>query len=225
MPNYQNGKIYAIKSNQTSDVYIGSTCATLNTRMVNHKSAFKTGVKRHGTAKCILKYADARIELIEDFPCECLQQLLDREGEVTKNTPNHCNVQIQGRTMKEYRNDNNDKLKQQAIDYRIKNKDMIAEKSKVFRIKNIVELTNKKKIRDAILVKCENCDEIVTKCNMARHKTSNRCKTPKVEIDKDIQKAEHLAKRKITNAIKVKCEKCESMILKCNILRHMKTSH
>ena len=46
MPDYKNGKIYVIKSKETEDVYIGSTCSKLNIRLSHHKSAYRTGVAR-----------------------------------------------------------------------------------------------------------------------------------------------------------------------------------
>ena len=37
MPDYQKGKIYAIKSYQTEMMYIGSTTQTLSQRIAKHK--------------------------------------------------------------------------------------------------------------------------------------------------------------------------------------------
>ena len=37
MPNYQNGKIYCIRSHQTDNIYIGSTTQKLCVRMAEHK--------------------------------------------------------------------------------------------------------------------------------------------------------------------------------------------
>ena len=41
MPNYQNGKIYAIRSHQTTDIYIGSTTQSLSVRFGEHKRKYK----------------------------------------------------------------------------------------------------------------------------------------------------------------------------------------
>ena len=42
MVNYDNGKIYKIKSNQTNKIYVGSTTKTyLSQRMDQHRSAVK----------------------------------------------------------------------------------------------------------------------------------------------------------------------------------------
>jgi hypothetical protein len=40
---YKNGKIYAIRSYQTEDIYIGSTLQTLTKRLSKHKDQFKSG--------------------------------------------------------------------------------------------------------------------------------------------------------------------------------------
>merc|ERR1711966_23391 len=129
MTDYKEGKIYAIKSKETEEVYIGSTCSTLKKRMSSHKADYKRKLKggkfRGTTSGKILKYADAYIELIEECSCETKRELLDREGEVIKNTPNCVNTQIQGRTMAQYRIDNAEKLKQQSKEYREKNKEKV----------------------------------------------------------------------------------------------------
>jgi len=73
MNKYQNGKIYQITSKQTDDVYIGSTIYELDFRMKNHKNCLNT------SSKHIVKYDDAIIELIEEYPCETKDELLWRE--------------------------------------------------------------------------------------------------------------------------------------------------
>jgi len=73
-PNYQSAKIYAIRSNQTDLVYIGSTTQKLSARLTNHKTRTDT------TSRHIVKYPDAYIELIKDFPCNTLDELLEEEG-------------------------------------------------------------------------------------------------------------------------------------------------
>ena len=73
-PNYQSAKIYAIRSKQTDLVYIGSTTQKLSARLTNHRTRTDT------TSRHILKYQDAWIELIKDFPCNTLDELLEEEG-------------------------------------------------------------------------------------------------------------------------------------------------
>lgn len=78
MPAYQQGKIYKIISDQTEKIYIGSTTKKLLCqRMANHRD--KARKKTHCTSKEIIDYGDAKIILIELFPCASLDELHARE--------------------------------------------------------------------------------------------------------------------------------------------------
>lgn len=61
---YNDAKIYKITSSQTNEIYIGSTCQTLNKRFSKHFS------ENDSTSKKITQYEDCKIELIENFPCK-----------------------------------------------------------------------------------------------------------------------------------------------------------
>ena len=63
---YLHGKIYKLVSNQTNDIYIGSTKSSLATRFACHKYSYKKGERI--TASHLLQYDDVRIELLEDYP-------------------------------------------------------------------------------------------------------------------------------------------------------------
>jgi len=174
MPDYSNGKIYAIKSNETVNVYIGSTCDALKKRFSSHMSNYKRsllGVKfRDSCSGKILKFTDARIELIENFPCETKRGLLDREGEIIRNTPNCVNTQIQGRTMEQYREDNADKLKQQSKDYREKNKSVLNQKySEWYKSEGGKAYHEKIKTKRNEKVICTVCGKESGRSNLTRH--------------------------------------------------------
>lgn len=84
MPNYKLGKIYKLVSNNTKDIYIGSTCYKyLSKRLCNHRHhrrQYLEGKRKYDlTASNILKYDDCQIILIEDYPCDSKDQLLKRE--------------------------------------------------------------------------------------------------------------------------------------------------
>ena len=133
MPDYSKGKIYSIRSYQTDDIYIGSTCRTLCVRLANHRYDYKknTTVK----SKEILKYEDVYIELIEDFPCENKEQLHKREGEIIRNTK--CiNKNIPCRTSAEYYIDNKDKINTYNKQYRDNNKNKCSDYRKEYYINN-----------------------------------------------------------------------------------------
>ena len=82
MPDYQKGKIYKIISNETDEVYIGSTTQTLSLRLGGHKRNYKKYLNNkysYTTSYNILKYDDVKIILIEECPCDNREQLLKRE--------------------------------------------------------------------------------------------------------------------------------------------------
>ena len=121
MPNYDQAKIYSIRSHQTDDVYIGSTCQTLSRRMSKHrtmKKAYEKGKANKVTSFEILQYPDAYIELVENYPCLCRDGLNKREGEIIRATPNCVNKNIPGRKMEQYYQDNAERIKQQRKQYR-----------------------------------------------------------------------------------------------------------
>lgn len=129
MPDYSKGKIYSIRSYKTDDIYIGSTCRPLCVRMACHRSDYKSNSTVR--SKEILKYDDAYIELIEEFPCEKVEQLHKREGEIIRNTK--CvNKIIPCRTLPEYYQDNKNIILEKHKIYREDNKDKCKEYSKEY---------------------------------------------------------------------------------------------
>jgi len=121
---YSNGKIYTIRSSQTDKYYIGSTTTSLAKRFSSHKSCYKNG-RKDITSVEIVKYDDAYIELLEDYPCGSKNELNKREGQLIRQYKNECvNKFISGRTRKEYKKeyyiDNSEKLKEQMRLYREK---------------------------------------------------------------------------------------------------------
>jgi hypothetical protein len=132
---YKNGKIYAIRSHQTEQIYIGSTTQTLTKRLSKHKT-------QNCSSKLILQYADAYIELIENFPCNSKEELNKKEGEHIR-TNNCVNKNMAGRTIEEY----NEKFKKFQKKYREENQNKEKERNKNW-YKNLTqEQLNKRKAR------------------------------------------------------------------------------
>ena len=79
---YQDGKIYKILNSESDDVYVGSTTQKLSKRMTNHRTQAKNG-KNHLLYQQMREIGDDKfyIELVENYPCESLEQLNKREGE------------------------------------------------------------------------------------------------------------------------------------------------
>lgn len=80
---YVHGKIYRIVSDQTDRVYIGSTCyERLCKRMSKHRcdyGRYQRGIGGRCTSFDLLQFDDARIVLIEEWPCTSRDQLRSRE--------------------------------------------------------------------------------------------------------------------------------------------------
>ena len=134
MEKYKRGKVYKIVSNKSDLVYYGSTICKLAVRLAKHKSEYKAYVngKRYYISSFeLIKLGDAKIVLVEDFPCERKEQLIARERFYIEN--NTCvNKCVPGRTKKEYRATH----KEEAKEYREKNKGKLREQRKNWGVKN-----------------------------------------------------------------------------------------
>ena len=159
MKDYSNGKIYCIRSHQTDDIYIGSTIQPLARRMGNHKKNYKrrlNGKQRYITSFEIMKYNDCYIELLEKYPCEDKMELERKEGEYIRNMI--CiNKRIEGRTKKEWYQNNREKIVEKKKQYQQDNREQITEYKKQYRQQNNNKIT------------CE-CGSVVTKYNLSTHK-------------------------------------------------------
>ena len=132
-----NGKIYKIVDNTNNNVYIGSTCCSLKTRLTVHKSDYKrflNGLFHNVTSFEIIKNNNYKIELLEDCNIKTKQELLARERFFIKNNeclnkyiPGSCDKGIQ-QYKKQWYIDNKDKLNNIHKAYNAKNKDKANEK-------------------------------------------------------------------------------------------------
>lgn len=152
MVNYQNAKIYRIVCNVTGKQYIGSTVSTLSTRLCQHKKALIDD--RKCTSRDVLNSGDYNIVLIEDYPCERKEQLLQRERYYIETT--ECvNKNIPNRSKEEWYQNNKDVLadkyklnREKRIEYQMNwnaaNKDKLKKYQKTYKAKHegvIVDLT------------------------------------------------------------------------------------
>jgi predicted GIY-YIG superfamily endonuclease len=81
---YYHAQIYKIVSPNTTSIYIGSTIKPLKRRLSRHKS------KKDCKARYIIDAGDCKIELIEFYPCETEEELLDREDYYINKYKNIC---------------------------------------------------------------------------------------------------------------------------------------
>ena len=165
-PNYQNTKIYKIWSPNTEQVYIGATVQSLSRRMADHRKPSSST----SSSKIIINLGDAKIELLEEFPCNNIMESDKKEGEYIRKL-DCVNKQIIGRTTKEWREDNKDRLtickkedyennKSHALELAKLYRENNAEKIKEYRDKNKLEQAKKKKAyREANLEKVKAQDK------------------------------------------------------------------
>lgn len=134
---YENAKIYRIFSKKTGLNYYGSTCATLQQRLNRHRHQMKryvSGAHAFTSSFEVLIHKDAKIELVELFPCETKPELNIREGEIIR--ANECvNRNIPGRTRKQYLIDNKEKLQKKKKEYRKNNREALIKKKKEYDIR------------------------------------------------------------------------------------------
>jgi hypothetical protein len=162
MVNYQNGKIYKIVSSQTDKVYIGSTTKDkLCQRMAGHRGSYKSYLKdehNYITSFEIIKHEDAKIILIEAFPCNNSDELHARERYYIENTNNCVNKQVPSSNKKE-----SDKR------YYEMNKEQINEKNKEY-YENNKEQINTQRNEKLFCV----CGGQYTRRNKAQHEKSKK---------------------------------------------------
>ena len=100
---YKNGKIYCIRNTIDNDIYVGSTCQPLSKRMARHRGYVNDKTQQHRMlyVKMVEHGVDNfYIELIEECPCDNLEQLRRREGHFIRNLGT-LNKNIAGRTEQE----------------------------------------------------------------------------------------------------------------------------
>ena len=132
---FQNGKIYAIRSHQTNKYYIGSTNQlTLAQRLGKHRNNYKQYLSNNNhyiSSFEILQYSDYYIELLIAYPCNNKDELRRKEGEmIRQHKSDVVNKHIAGRTYKEYSEDNKTHKADYQKQYNEVNKASIAEHKK-----------------------------------------------------------------------------------------------
>lgn len=132
---FKRGKIYKLVSSFNDGVYIGSTTEkNLNNRLCRHLydyKRFKDGKGDYITSFDIIKDGDVKIILLEEYSCDSISELLNREKFYIENNRS-VNKIIPARSKKDsnkkYREENKKKISDQRKDYRLRNKEKINEK-------------------------------------------------------------------------------------------------
>lgn len=130
---YGNGKVYKICSFQTDKIYVGSTTQQLCNRIAKHKinkKNYENGKYNYVTSYDILKYDDAKIILMENYPCNTKTELEARERYYIEN--NNCvnkyiPVRAKGEADKVYYEKNKDERNRKRAEDRKNNPEKWAE--------------------------------------------------------------------------------------------------
>ena len=93
MNRYEKGKIYKITDIGCNKFYVGSTCENLSKRIERHRTKYNNSKTGKTNSKISVfdifdefGIENCKIELIENYPCNCKEELLRREGHYIKNT-------------------------------------------------------------------------------------------------------------------------------------------
>ena len=132
--NIISGKIYAIKSFQTENMYIGSTINTLKQRYKEHKSDYKrylNGNLHYVTSCELFKFDDCYIELIKDVVCT-KKQMLELEAFEIKNNMNVVNKCLSLRTLEEAKKYHKEYSKNNKYKYKDYQKKWEEEQNKIY---------------------------------------------------------------------------------------------
>lgn len=168
----ENAKIYSILNTVDDSVYIGSTCLSLKQRLNAHKSLCKRKPNIMPLYSKMFEYGinNFYIVLVEDCLCSNVNELREKEGAYIKQLGT-LNKNIAGRDIKQYKEDNKEKLKEYNKQYRDNNKDYY----KQYLLK--YNKDNKDKIKQLYKIKINcSCGSNIYKynykihCQSAKHK-------------------------------------------------------
>lgn len=135
---YSRGKIYKLVNDIDDEFYVGSTCETLAKRKGGHKALSKERPHRHVYLHLSkVGWENVHIVLIEEYPCENIEQLKARERHWIDELKPSLNRILPIRTqeernqyIKEWREQNHDKFSQTQRKWREQNKEKIRESVK-----------------------------------------------------------------------------------------------
>jgi hypothetical protein len=149
----------------------------LNKRMIGQRRSYAYFVKGMGeymTSFEVVKYADAKIELLFEGEFASVVEMRKLEGEYIQNTESCVNKCIAGRTYQEWRHTYRDRIKQQQKEYHEKHADEFKEKRKQYYENHADEIKEQKKAYYK-----KNADEIKEKRKEYREKYGDKIKEKK----------------------------------------------
>ena len=148
---YSKAKIYKITNDFNTDIWIGSTCDTLVKKFSVHKAEAIRNLRKDCIIHNLIRengFDRFRIQLIEDFPCEDLYQLRQRQGYYIREL----------KAINKYADDK---------DYYEKNKIHLSQLKKEYSQKP--EVKERIKERSSEIIVCE-CGCSLTRYSMSKHR-------------------------------------------------------
>jgi hypothetical protein len=207
--------------NITGLTYYGSTVNPISKRVSQHRCEFKSSGGKYSSRQ-VLVGGNYDYILVEEFSCENKDQLHRRERYYIEN--NECvNKQIPGRTLKEYSEQNKDKISVQQKEYYEQNKDKLLSYQKEYREQNKDKISVQQKEyyeqnKDKVSAYREqNKDKISAQNKEYREKNRDKLLAQKKEYYEQ-NKNKLLAQQ----SVKVTCE-CGSVIVVGQLARHKRT--
>ena len=184
---YNTGKVYKLVNDVDDKIYIGSTCNPLCKRICGHRADAKKHPERSVYKHLnTIGWPNVHIILIENYPCDNIEQLHSRERYYIDLLKPALNKVIPTRTDKEYYTANKDKISDQMKQYYTANKDKIIDRSKQYYTANKDKIIdhmkqyytdNKDKIKDYYAIKYAcSCGSNVNVHQKARHELSMKHK-------------------------------------------------
>tara|TARA_R110002096_G_scaffold158226_2_gene323526 strand:+ start:933 stop:1559 length:627 start_codon:yes stop_codon:yes gene_type:complete len=193
---YQNSCIYRIycKDTNIKFSYIGST-----TNIVKRKICHKSSCNNIKSKKYNLKvykiirenggYDNWNFEILETIPCNKYNELIKYEKLYYEKYNSNLNTRYPGRTDKEYHNfyknkikewceNNKQKISQKNKKYREKNKQKISQQKKEHYKKNkekILQRNKEHRGKNKVKINCIFCNGLIGKENMKRHQKTKYC--------------------------------------------------
>ena len=184
MPDYQKTKIYQIWSPNSEKVYVGATTQSLSMRMVEHRKPSSST----SSSKIIIDLGDAKIELLQQFPCDNKMESDKKEGEYIRKL-DCVNKTIIGRTGKEWREDNKDKLTICKKEDYEKNKSHVLEQAKIYRENNAEKI---KEYRDKNKLEQAKKKKAYREANLEKVKAQNKASKDRAKAKAKLEKEQSL---------------------------------
>jgi hypothetical protein len=160
MPDYSKGKIYTIRFFDNDKlIYIGSTIDLLTSRFGGHKRNKQISLYQYVNNNYDSNFKCCYIELYENFPCSCKEELFKKEGEIMRyfisNNYDVINKYRAGGIKQEnmkvynknYYQENKEKIKEQVNQYSENNKEKVKEQQHLKYLKNAEKIKAKSKER------------------------------------------------------------------------------